>query len=247
MRTLWTIGHSTRAGPTSLAMLPEADIAALVDVRRIAASRRHPQFGGEAMARALAGSGHRLRADAGTGRTPRAARGFTEHRPGAMPRFAATPITCSTPAYAHRARSPGGLAAEATHRGDVRGGGMVALPSRADRGRSSRRAAGEVIHLLARGRSEAHPYTRAARIVEGRLDYASPADPQRGRPNPAGDPASRRTLRASVGAPLGRDRCSSKPIAPKGRSYGTNRRRRMSAAGGGSSRSSLPLSSSVST
>ena len=31
----------------------------------------------------------------------------------------------------------------------------------------------EVIHLLAPGRSEAHPYTSAARIVDGRLDYTS--------------------------------------------------------------------------
>jgi uncharacterized protein (DUF488 family) len=33
----------------------------------------------------------------------------------------------------------------------------------------------EVIHLLAPGRSEAHPFTSAARIVAGRLDYTSPA------------------------------------------------------------------------
>lgn len=29
----------------------------------------------------------------------------------------------------------------------------------------------EVIHIIARGKSESHPYTSAARIVDGRLSY----------------------------------------------------------------------------
>ena len=36
----------------------------------------------------------------------------------------------------------------------------------------------EVVHLLAPGRSEPHPYTSAARIVEGRLDYSLPGEAQ---------------------------------------------------------------------
>ena len=32
----------------------------------------------------------------------------------------------------------------------------------------------EVLHLLAPGRSEPHPYTSAARIVDGRLLYSAP-------------------------------------------------------------------------
>ena len=36
----------------------------------------------------------------------------------------------------------------------------------------------DVVHLMAQGRSEPHPYTAAARIVEGRLDYSLPSGPQ---------------------------------------------------------------------
>ena len=36
----------------------------------------------------------------------------------------------------------------------------------------------EVIHLVAPGRSAPHPYTPAARIVDGRLDYSAPEPPQ---------------------------------------------------------------------
>ena len=36
----------------------------------------------------------------------------------------------------------------------------------------------EVIHLLSPGRAQEHPYTAAARIIDGRLDYTLPADHQ---------------------------------------------------------------------
>lgn len=54
---LWTIGHSTRAWEEFLAMLREAGIATLVDVRRFAGSRRHPQFSRDALPAALADAG----------------------------------------------------------------------------------------------------------------------------------------------------------------------------------------------
>ena len=40
---LWTIGHSTREWDVFVAMLREAAIDCLVDVRRFAGSRRNPQ------------------------------------------------------------------------------------------------------------------------------------------------------------------------------------------------------------
>ena len=36
----------------------------------------------------------------------------------------------------------------------------------------------QVMHLTAPGRSEPHPYTSAARIVDGELDYSAPEPPQ---------------------------------------------------------------------
>ena len=51
---LWTIGHSTRGWDDFVAMLREAAIDCLVDVRRFAGSRRNPQYSPLAMAPALA-------------------------------------------------------------------------------------------------------------------------------------------------------------------------------------------------
>jgi uncharacterized protein (DUF488 family) len=47
--TVWTIGHSTLAAEALLARLQAHGIGAIADVRRFPASRRHPQFAGEAM------------------------------------------------------------------------------------------------------------------------------------------------------------------------------------------------------
>jgi uncharacterized protein (DUF488 family) len=55
--TLWTIGHSTREWDVFVAMLREAAIDTLVDVRRFAGSRRNPQYSPLAMAPALQSEG----------------------------------------------------------------------------------------------------------------------------------------------------------------------------------------------
>jgi len=54
---LYTIGHGDRPIAVFVAMLHEAGIGTLVDVRRHPGSRRHPQFGREALAAALADAG----------------------------------------------------------------------------------------------------------------------------------------------------------------------------------------------
>ena len=53
-RELFTIGHSTRTIEEFVAMLREGDVTRIVDVRFFPGSRRHPQFGSDALARALA-------------------------------------------------------------------------------------------------------------------------------------------------------------------------------------------------
>lgn len=54
---IWTIGHSTRALGEFIALLRDADIALLVDVRTIPRSRRNPHFNEQALGPALAESG----------------------------------------------------------------------------------------------------------------------------------------------------------------------------------------------
>jgi uncharacterized protein (DUF488 family) len=52
--TVFTIGHSTRPIEGFIALLANAGVDCVADVRRFPFSRRHPQFNGEALARSLA-------------------------------------------------------------------------------------------------------------------------------------------------------------------------------------------------
>ena len=56
-RRLFTIGHSTRSIEEFAAMLHEAAVTRIVDVRYFPGARRHPQFGRETLPPALASRG----------------------------------------------------------------------------------------------------------------------------------------------------------------------------------------------
>jgi uncharacterized protein (DUF488 family) len=54
---IYTIGHSTRTAEEFVGLLREHGVRLLVDVRRFPGSRRHPQFGRDALAATLAEAG----------------------------------------------------------------------------------------------------------------------------------------------------------------------------------------------
>jgi uncharacterized protein (DUF488 family) len=70
---IFTVGHSTRPQDELIAILKEAGVELLVDVRRFPGSRRHPQFGKEALSAGLAAAGiaYRHEPDLGGRREPR--------------------------------------------------------------------------------------------------------------------------------------------------------------------------------
>jgi uncharacterized protein (DUF488 family) len=70
---IWTIGHSTRSVEALLEILAAGGIKLLADVRRFPGSRRHPQFGQEALAASLAEAriGYRHFVDLGGRRSKR--------------------------------------------------------------------------------------------------------------------------------------------------------------------------------
>jgi uncharacterized protein (DUF488 family) len=74
MRGIWTIGHSTRSADEFLELLRTNTIDGLADVRTIPKSRRHPHFGGDALAARLKEDGVEYRHFAALGglRKPRA-------------------------------------------------------------------------------------------------------------------------------------------------------------------------------
>lgn len=57
--TLFTVGHGSRSLEEFLALLREAAIACLVDIRRFPGSRRHPYFGRESLEKVLPAAGIR--------------------------------------------------------------------------------------------------------------------------------------------------------------------------------------------
>lgn len=174
--TLWTIGHSTREWPVFTGMLADAGIEMLVDVRRFAGSRRNPQFSGETMARTLPEAGCRYvpMPDLGGRRKPDPDTRNTAWRNASFRGYADYMETGPWQAACKRLASLASgqrvaiMCAEALwwqcHRG------LIADRFKAD--------GWEVIHLTAPGRSEPHPYTSAARIVDGELDYSAPEPPQ---------------------------------------------------------------------
>lgn len=178
MQTLWTIGHSTRDWDVFVAMLRQADIAALADVRRFAGSRRNPQFSGETMARMLSEDGiaYLPMPELGGRRPARPDSSNTAWR------------NAGFRGYADYMATDGYLAARTRLESLARERRVAVMCAEAMWWQCHRsliaddfKARGwEVIHLLSPGREQAHPYTSAARIVDGRLDYSLPADPQGG-------------------------------------------------------------------
>ena len=176
--TLWTIGHSTRPWDLFVSMLAEAGIEVLVDVRRFAGSRRNPQFSGETMAQTLpvAGVDYMPMPDLGGRRKARPDTSNTAWRNASFRGYADYMETGDFAAARARlmdiahARRTAVMCAEAMwwqcHRAlisdDFKSRGWM------------------VLHLLAPGRADEHPYTSAARIVDGHLDYSPPADAQAG-------------------------------------------------------------------
>jgi uncharacterized protein (DUF488 family) len=81
MPPFFTIGHSTRSLAEFVALLHDSEVTVVVDVRRIPASRKYPQYGQDALRQSLgehgfgyehmlALGGRRSRADAGDGPSP---------------------------------------------------------------------------------------------------------------------------------------------------------------------------------
>ncbi len=174
---VFTLGHSTRGAAELIAMLHEAGVERLVDVRRFPASRRHPQFGREALDAALAEAGieYLHAADLGGRRSPRpgsqntawrvaAFRGYADHMDS--PEFQAALARL----IAWAAERPTAiLCAEAVpwrcHRRLI----ADALTARGI----------EVVNLLAPGRREPHALHPDARVLAGgRLVYPAKREAQ---------------------------------------------------------------------
>ena len=169
MVTVWTVGHSTRSGEEFGKILIAHGIEVLVDVRMFPGSRRYPQFNKPALSESLARIGIEYKHEPRLGgrRTPRADSHNTAWR------------NASFRAYADHMETK-----------DFRDGIKELLQLAADRRVAVMcaeavwwkchrslisdylKAMGQtVVHIIDEKKTEEHPFTSAARIVDGELSY----------------------------------------------------------------------------
>lgn len=166
---VWTIGHSTRDIDEFISLLNENQIEAVADVRSLPGSRKFPQFNAENLAESLPAVGieyipfkqlgGRRKASKDSPHTVwrhPAFRGYADYmdaedfRKGIddllqLARQKRTAIMCSEAVWWRCHRS------------------MIA---------DYLKSIGvTVIHIMAPGKAEVHPYTSAAKIVDGKLVY----------------------------------------------------------------------------
>jgi uncharacterized protein (DUF488 family) len=174
-REVWTLGHSTRSKSEFLALLRAHKVEAIADVRRFPGSRRQPQFNQEEFRVWLAEEGIEYR--------------WFENLGGRRKAAPDSPNTAwrnpSFRGYADYMDSPQFAQAFAT---------LLELAARLRTAimcaemlwwRCHRSLIADVLcvrgilvtHIVDESQTKVHPYTSAARVVQGRLSYAEPSQP----------------------------------------------------------------------
>jgi uncharacterized protein (DUF488 family) len=168
--TVWTLGHSTRPIEAFLGLLADYRLEAVADVRRFPGSRRQPQYAQAALRDSLAARGiaYRWLPALGGRRRPRPDSLNTAWRNASFRGYAD---------HMGSAEFSGGLDELLELSGGLRTTLLCAeaLWWRCHRGLIADvlRVRGiEVMHIFDARHCEAHRYTSAASIVEGRLSYA---------------------------------------------------------------------------
>ena len=174
---LWTIGHSTRKIDQFISLLEENGIKLVVDVRSLPGSKRFPQFNKEALSASLHKVGIRYEhfPELGGRRKPKHNSRNTAWRNASFRGYADYMETEEFRKGADR------LVDLANDAGQTAIMCAEALWWRCHRALISDylKARGiEVMHIIDANKSDPHPYTSAARIVDGELNYRSESLPQ---------------------------------------------------------------------
>jgi uncharacterized protein (DUF488 family) len=167
---IWTIGHSTREIDGLISLLKENEIKLLVDVRAFPSSKRYPQFNKDVLAESLNAHGIRYEhfPELGGKRKPKPDSRNTAWRNASFRGYADYMETEEFQKGIERLLD---VAAEA--------GPTVIMCAEAVWWRCHRSLISdfltarsvEVRHILGANKVEPHPYTSAARIVNGELSY----------------------------------------------------------------------------
>ena len=167
--SLWTVGHSTHAIDAFLDILRAHGVTRVADVRRFPGSRRHPHFHPDALEGSLSAAGiaYTPMPELGGRRRPLADSPNVAWRNDAFRGYA---DYMDTPAFAAAA----GELAAAARRDRVAVMCAEAVWWRCHRALIAdafKSRGWTVLHLLGVGAPREHPYTSAARVVDGELAY----------------------------------------------------------------------------
>jgi len=167
---IWTIGHSTRTIAVFISLLEEHGIRLLADVRSLPGSKRYPQFNKETLADSLGKVGIRYEhfPELGGRRKARSDSRNTAWRNASFRGYA---DYMETEEFRKGIERLLDLASKSGPSAIVC---AEAVWWRCHRGLISDylKARGiEVLHILDANKTEPHPYTSAARIVNGKLSY----------------------------------------------------------------------------
>ncbi|HKE14832.1 MAG TPA: DUF488 domain-containing protein [Kofleriaceae bacterium] len=167
--TVFTIGHSTRSLEDFLGLVAAHGVGLVVDVRRFPASRRHPHFAREALARALGGAGVEYRwVESLGGRRSR--RAGSPHTAWMVAAFAGYADHMDTPEFA-------AAAAELVEWSRTTCAAILCAEARPEQ--CHRRLISDwltahdvtVSHILGMRRTAQHRLPEFARVVDGRVVY----------------------------------------------------------------------------
>lgn len=166
---IWTVGHSTRSGEEFTQILKAHEIEVLVDVRTFPSSRRYPQFNRASLESALALQKIRYQHEPRLGgrRTPRPDSHNSAWR---NPQFRGYADHMETEDFKRGLQELLELSADKR---------VAVMCAEAVWWRCHRsliadylKAEGhEVVHLIDEKKTEEHPFTSAARLVDGKLSY----------------------------------------------------------------------------
>jgi uncharacterized protein (DUF488 family) len=188
---IWTIGHSTRAIDEFISLLKENEINLLADVRAWPGSKRYPHFNKDTLAESLTAHGIRYEhfPELGGKRKSNSDSRNTAWRNASFRGYADYMETEQFQKGIERLLNVAGQGAAAWAAAEVKhDGGEAVTPcaiaimcAEAVWWRCHRSLIAdylktrgvEVMHILSANKVEPHPYTSAARIVNGELSYAA--------------------------------------------------------------------------
>ena len=167
---IWTIGHSTRTTEKFISLLKEHGIKQLADVRLLPGSKRYPQFNKETLADSLGKAGicYEHFPELGGRRKPREDSPNTAWRNESFRGYA---DYMDTEEFNKGLKRLLDLAAAAGPTAVMCAEAVWWCCHRSLVSDYLKVRGIEVMHILDANKTEPHPYTSAARIVNGRLSY----------------------------------------------------------------------------